>query len=577
MSAFDSIALAAVPGRRTTLFRAKGGASLPPALSRSWKALKHWAYGTKLYEFRLKGRHPVQLLSSPDDPHPGNGTRGSALIAGDMIVGPYNLKTGDGFWRDVAAAPAPLARHAGCFRFLGDLAALSSQKSARETAERLTRAWLEEDCAWNPMKWSPDDIAERIVNWIVHAPLVLSSLDLVYRSRLLHCMARQIRHLANTHRDTVPGLGPVRSAAALTLAGLALPSSRAWCVRGEKALNRAIARFILADGGPASRNPGDLVPLIRLLVILRSAYLDREDVPPETIQHTLDRVGPFVRGLRLSDGSFAHVNGAANDDVPGLDALLAASNASGKALENASHSGYQRLSAGRGTVVCDAGPPPAPKLSACAHAGTAAFEMSSGRQRLIVNMGHADTPPPLAGLDDLTRTSAAHSTLILDNRNSSRLLPNGQIGKGVTSVQIERHSSERGDRITLVHDGYAARFGVKHQRTLSLSPDGLVLEGQDKLVGKPSRFLNGCNACLRFHLHPDIQAAIAPDGRVVLETPSGEGWLFSANNGDIALDDSLYLPRRDEIVACQQIVVIVTPSSLKEDGCVWRLARDPLA
>src|SRR3546814_17636507 len=71
--------------------------------------------------------------------------------------------------------------------------------------------------------------------------------------------------------------------------------------------------------------------------------------------------------------------------------------------------------------------------------------MSDGPHRLIVNCGGARAavahlPPDLAeGL----RTTAAHSTLVLADSNSTAVLADGTLGKGVAEVELTRQESEQ--------------------------------------------------------------------------------------------------------------------------------------
>ena len=64
--------------------------------------------------------------------------------------------------------------------------------------------------------------------------------------------------------------------------------------------------------------------------------------------------------------------------------------------------------------------------------------------------------------------------------------------------------------LRLSHDGYADRFGVVHQRTLRLSPDGRRLDGEDVFVpahGESLPARRGDDFAVRFHLHPPVKAS----------------------------------------------------------------------
>ena len=94
--------------------------------------------------------------------------------------------------------------------------------------------------------------------------------------------------------------------------------------------------------------------------------------------------------------------------------------------------------------MLDAAPPPPPQDGAerlGLDAGVRA--VSDGAQRLVVNCGG---PGPLptdlpADLVEALRTTAAHSTLVLDDTNSTAILADGALGKGVDDVV---HRSQRG-------------------------------------------------------------------------------------------------------------------------------------
>src|SRR5690606_33474660 len=114
---------------------------------------------------------------------------------------------------------------------------------------------------------------------------------------------------------------------------------------------------------------------------------------------------------------------------------------------SAPHSGYQRIEAAGTILVVDAGRPPPTAFSTGAHAGCLSFEMSVGRQRLIINCG---VPRPgAASLRRLARTTAAHSTATLNDRSSCRFLNRGVLGEvigepivgGPTKVEVERHNA----------------------------------------------------------------------------------------------------------------------------------------
>ncbi|MGQ3178646.1 MAG: heparinase, partial [Blastomonas fulva] len=82
------------------------------------------------------------------------------------------------------------------FAWLRDLAAAAPRETCVPIAESLVDHWLDAhlETVSDPA-WRADIAARRILNCAAHAPLILSSSDLVYRSRVLRNFASTARHL----------------------------------------------------------------------------------------------------------------------------------------------------------------------------------------------------------------------------------------------------------------------------------------------------------------------------------------------------------------------------------------------
>ena len=574
-AAIDKIAgfVSAAPLSRSTLRRDTRRHLVSNVAKATSKIVREWGYGLRLYEFRLKGRHPLQLLGSPDDPAPGNATLGSAILGGDMLFEGEQHALHEGFWIDIEKATPEFRRYAHSFHWLQDLAHVGDQLKARDAAETILGWWLESGTVWHREIWQCETLARRFINWSAHAPLILSSDDLIYRSKVLHAMARQMRHLSRCSQDAAEGLPQVYAATALTLGGLLLPGSANWLARGLRLLEKTVKAFVLPDGGPVSRNAADAIRTMQMLILVRNTFVGvNADLPP-WVQVTLDKLAPYVRTMRHGDGSFAHIGGVSAEGGHGTDAILAASEAKGKAAENAVHSGIQRVVAGANCLIVDAGTPPPPALSGKAAAATGAFEFSVGQERLIVNMGPASKRGPMPELAVMSRSTAANSTLVVGDTNSSKIRDDGQIGAGVSETQTTREVLDDEVSVKVIHNGYEKRFGVLHERTLTLSNDGRKLKGQDRLSGRKLKKLGGQTAALRFHLHPGVQAYIAPDGRVSLETRGGKTWIFDIDDETAEIEDSLYLAQRDKAVASKQITVTVKTGGDKPLKFNWTLSE----
>jgi uncharacterized heparinase superfamily protein len=231
-----------------------------------------------------------------------------------------------------------------------------------------------------------------------------------------------------------------------------------------------------------------------------------------------------------------------------VDLVLTRSETKGRAPPAAAHSGFQRLQAGNSLIIVDAGRPPPAGFDEIAHAGTLSFELSQGRERLIVNCGAYRGPKPV--WRRVTRATAAHSVLVVDDTNSIEIGADGRLGRAPSTVRCER-AEDNGDQWMLAtHDGYRERFGLNYARQLFLAADGDDLRGEDRLTGRA-----GAPFAIRFHLHPSVQAALIRDATAVrLRLPSGAVWRLRAAGAELSLSESVYLGS-GELRKTQQVVL----------------------
>jgi uncharacterized heparinase superfamily protein len=192
-------------------------------------------------------------------------------------------------------------------------------------------------------------------------------------------------------------------------------------------------------------------------------------------------------------------------------------------------------------------------------ASTLAFEFSDGSHRLVVNCGgvgsdNAALPPELIRA---LRTTAAHSTLILGDRNSTAVHEDGTLGKGVAQVELSRSDSAGTVVVEASHDGYVRRLGLVHQRQLTLTADGAELRGEDSLVQQGRRRRpEPIPFAVRFHLAPAVEVATTADGQgALLRVKGGGAWQFRCRGGRLGIEDSLWVDGEARPHSSLQLVV----------------------
>ncbi|MBB4304270.1 putative heparinase superfamily protein [Rhodobium orientis] len=450
---------------------------------------------------------------------------------------------------------------------------VSDRALSQSNARALIEDWIRLTPRKHPIAWAPEVVARRVQSWLSQSPLFLEGCNRTFYRRFMRSLHKQIVYLRNIINEAPEGMARMRVAIALAAASASASGSSRFVRQAAKRLDYELEHQILPDGGHISRSPGAIIEILADLLPVRQAFNARGIAPSQAMMNAIDRMMPMLRFFWHGDGSFALFNGMSTTPTDLVATILAYDDARGAPPNNASHSGYQRIASGRTVVILDAGPPPPAAVSHRAHAGCLSFEMSSGRNIIVVNCG-APTRDREA-LWQVVRATAAHSTAVLNDTSSCRFLRAAWLRRwigtpilsGPKKIDVDRREDDGVISVTASHDGYARRFNVIHERGLLMTADGGRIIGVDRFrtVGKGPR-RDADQYAIRFHLHPTVKASRLRSGDAILIVcPDGEAWEFTAHSSepgdpdaeqlDAMLEESIYLSDTHGHRRTEQIVV----------------------
>lgn len=494
---------------------------------------------------RFQTRAPDRLIIAPQDIRTADPTIAAEIAAGYFAFGgkivsavgrsPFALESAPVEHQDPKQQDFSWAFQLASFAWLRHLRTADTPQGRQRG-----RMLVDEFIAMHPRPsavpaWEPAVTARRLLSWLSQSPVVLEGADRAFYSRFMQALDVNRAHLDRALAGEMRGSNRLLVALALAEYGLCAHVSPAQQRRGSAVLAEEIGAQVLADGGHVSRNPQSSIELLLDLLPLRQAYAARGIQAPQQVLNAIDRMMPMLRLFRHGDGTLALFNGMSLTAPELVATILAYDDARAAPIVNARYAGYQRVEAGATLMIVDTGAIPPRDFSHHAHAGCLAFELSSGIRRIVVNCGAPEGGR--ADVREAARTTAAHSTLVVDDTSSCRFVGGGplrrwvgdQVLAGPTTVLAERNVSDGDTHLTLWHDGYVARFGLVHHRTLVLSGDGRSLDGTDRLAPAGKRKPVAAPYAIRFHLHPSIRARLAEDGAsVLIDAPDGETWLFQS-------------------------------------------------
>ncbi len=405
----------------------------------------------------------------------------------------------------------------------------------------LLQRWIAENPPGEGNGWEPYPTSLRMVNWIKWAlggqrlpPDCQQSLAVQAR-----WLSRRLEvHLLGNHLSA--------NAKALVFAGAFFvgPEADRWRGLGLRLLKGELEEQILADGGHFERSPmyhaillEDVLDLINLAVALPGLFGAEGSYTLTLWRRKAAAMLGWLAVMCHPDGEISFFNDAAMGIAPTLAELNAYGRRLGVSTDDRivtrgqapgdrdtlpsepiwlRDSGYIRLAAGPAVALLDVAPVGPDYLPGHAHADTLSCEVSLFGQRVIVNGGtsrYGNGPERLA-----ERSTAAHSTVQIDNANSSEVWGGFRVARRARPFDVTLSCTPAPSsigpcatqlsgvqQVTAAHDGYRRLPGLPvHRRTWHLTEGHFAVI--DTIVGEYR------TAIARFLLHPAIRVAMDPGG-----------------------------------------------------------------
>ncbi len=544
-----------------------------------WSLVRQRIQKGPVFSWRFIGPVPERLEMVPPDLRPSDPLVARDIYEGRFSLGGRVIET-HGASPFAVEPPSPIwEERIHGFRWLRHLQGADSDL-ASANARALVNDWMQgPGRSLSGPAWKLGVTAARVIAWMQYSRLLLTNSDHDFYRRFMASLSRQVRFLRGLSPSMNDDVEALAVRIALCFASQVLPTAGRVERMAARNLEQQLRLQILADGGHVNRCPETLAELLADLLPLAQCYVSASKPVPQEIIRAIDRMYPALRFYRHGDGHLAMFHGAGHNNTELTAAVLRHDQNGARPMSHAPHSGYQRLALGDTVIIADTGLPPSGVHASFGHASCLAFEMSSGRQRIVVNSGvdRLNREKYRA----LARMTAAHSTVVVEDTSSARFVRFGagrpdeamRSVAGPSTVQIERDSEADAPAFVAQHDGYVRPFGVWHERSMTLLDGGKRVDGRDRL--KPARASGSAverHYDIRFHLHPAIRPEMVGVSTVRLVSNHGEVWHFKASPGDVAIEDSIQFSGVAGPVRTRQIVVSATFPAIPTIG--WRFQRN---
>lgn len=511
-----------------------------------------------LYDAQLgKLDQVLDIQSTPIEPLLGDAGYGRWIASGQLDLHGHRvaMDTQD-WWIGSVYEPTPFFKALHQFDFLRDLKALGGD-AGRRAARFITGQWIMQFEKYSTVTWTPSLCAHRLVNWLATYEYAYATADDDFIEVLHSLIYKQYRHLDHCVRHESNMRPRIRFDClwALVVVGTHIPQLKSdhydsWVLL----LRGAVEDLTYQDGGYVHRDLGQWVILSRQLTILKQSMVTTKMPVPSWLTKNLETglrlLGIFMHGDKSLPNFHAGFGAGKND----VDRLVRHNHFRFRKTDtHLPQTGYSALRKGRSVVLIS--------HNDGKHVSPNAFEFSHGSHPVIINCGSHLFDD--AWRDSLTGMNA-HSTMCINQQDPDLdMITPMKTDLEVLNGAVLWHGT---------HEGYRRQCQTVHTRRLYLDQTGEDLRGEDLIVRSIAS--KSINVILRFHLHPQVKVSPIHEGSaMMMQLPSGAGWMFEAAHCQIRVEPSVYTGRYGFAVQKTNQIILETDVAELSHTVKWALRR----
>ncbi len=443
-------------------------------------------------------------------------------------------------------------------------------KSSKQTIRSVITRWINNNLKYNYKSWEFDTTAKRIIAWLSCHDLTYEERDEEYKKKFNKMIKKQANHLINEINKSELIDDKLIGCASIILTGLCYQNEKNYLSFGLSLLKK-ISKLTLDNYSfPKSRNIKQLIFFLKYFILIREWFKESQISIPEHINETIHYLGQGYAFFWNNSGLDFLFNGNNISNNIEFDSYLKKLGYKFK-NENQEFGGYIILKNKKISLIMDAGSTPNLKHTKNYQSGALSFEILSNGKKLISNCGYYKKKNNK--LNQLSRSSAAHSTLVIDDNSSCKFTKvNGSfvIKKGLKIIKKNSTFEKNYWKISASHDGYLKKYNTIHERKIEFYPEQMTLIGTDKIIKKKTN--HNYKFDIRFHIEPDVKLMKTQDNKTILIELHNEGWKFTCDNYDINIDNGLYFGYKN-LYTENQNIFITGISSNQIDNIKWQIKK----
>ncbi len=443
-------------------------------------------------------------------------------------------------------------------------------KSSKKSAQEVISNWINKNNKYKKESWEFNITAKRIISWLSNHQLSYNESDEEYRSIFDHMIQKQTNHLLNEIKNSEDLENKIIGCSAIILTGLCYKIEKNYLNVGLNFLKKITNSSIDNQGFTNSRNIKQLIFFLKYFIIIREWFKESQIEVPEHIEENIYYLGQSYAFIRQNINTDLLFNGNNKSNTHDFDHYLKRLGYKFK-NENKDCGGYIVLKNKKICLAMDAGSSPNPKYTQDYQSGALSFEIISNGRKLITNCGYYKKNNQ--NLNEISKSSAAHSTLIIDDNSSCKFTKKRDkliLKSGFKITQKNSVFEKNYWKINAAHDGYFKKFKSIHERNIEFFPKQMKFVGNDKIIRKKNNY--NFKFDIRFHLEPNIKLMKTQDNKSILIELEDEGWKFTCDNYEINIDNGLYFGNKNSYIENQNIFVSGTLNN-NEENIKWEIKK----
>ena len=434
------------------------------------------------------------------------------------------------------------------------------RKDSKFITKGIIKSWINNFFNYDPNTWEVEITAKRIVAWASNTDITLENSDKIYKEKFFLSLIKQSNFLLKNLKNLLYDSSKIICCAAIILSGMIFKENDLNYKIGIKELEKVIDNYFDETGFPKSRNPEEVFICMKYLILIREWFKEAQKPVPDFLNEIIRKCGNCYSILSCTNKQFPLFNGATEINHKDYDTFL-------KSLKyrfiNKDHeiADFIKIKKKKFDFFIDCGNPPPNNFAKYYQAGCLSFELISNKQKVICNSGYGKYLPPK--LASLSRSTAAHSTLYLNDTSSCIFQKNKFINKVYGNSLVQKHKvinknyTEDKDFyfVTASHNGYEKKFGYIHTRSIK------ILKKEDKIFGhdelkKTKNYSNSLIYFVRFHVYPNTKIVKTKGGNsILISLSNGEGWSLLSETSNFEIEKNIFFGNKSRIINNESISI----------------------